>query len=156
MINEINGQITQKLKKQEFSFLPMTHILITWAHLWSFIKLSCTVQELWQFLLIDFTFFTNLGSKAHSERRSRFTPGRAIAHKLAHQCLGFCLCQPPLTTPGKSSNRSSRHFNNLAKLSTIQIIPIFQTNVYYIRWFIKFHLDRSIYSVSITIKRWVP
>ena len=28
-----HGQITQKLKEQEFSFLFMTHILISWANL---------------------------------------------------------------------------------------------------------------------------
>ena len=45
-MNEISGQITPELKEQEFSFLPVTHILISWPHSWSFIKLSCTVQEL--------------------------------------------------------------------------------------------------------------
>ena len=35
-----HGQITKKLKEQEFSFSPMTHILISWAHPWSFIMLS--------------------------------------------------------------------------------------------------------------------
>ena len=49
-----NGQITQTLKEKEFSFLPMTHTGISWAHMWSFIRLSCTVQALWQFLLTDF------------------------------------------------------------------------------------------------------
>ena len=35
MINELNRHITQKLIKEKFSFLPMTHILISWAQLWS-------------------------------------------------------------------------------------------------------------------------
>ena len=34
-----HGQLTQKLKEQEFSFLALTHFLVR-----SFIKLSCTVQ----------------------------------------------------------------------------------------------------------------
>ena len=35
-----------KTKEQELLFLSMAHFLISWSHLWSFIKLSCTVQEL--------------------------------------------------------------------------------------------------------------
>ena len=34
----------------------MTHILISWAYLWSFLKLRFTLKELWQFSLTDFTF----------------------------------------------------------------------------------------------------
>ena len=43
-----------KLKEQEFSFLPITHCLISWANLWSFIKLSWTVQELSFFVVVFF------------------------------------------------------------------------------------------------------
>ena len=35
-----HGQVTKKLKEQEFSFFPTTLILISWAHLWSFIMLQ--------------------------------------------------------------------------------------------------------------------
>ena len=64
------GKKKKKKKKYEFSFLPMTHILISWAHL---IKLSCTVPELWQF-----HFFHNLGHDRAIIGRSRLTPDRAV------------------------------------------------------------------------------
>ena len=72
-----HGQTTKTLKEQEFSVLPVTHIVISWAHLWSFIKLSCTVQELWQFSQTDrgHTFAT-IGQ--HCESRPRLTPRRAM------------------------------------------------------------------------------
>ena len=40
-----HGQIIQKLKEQDFLFLPMTHILISWAHLWNFTNFTnkCTM-----------------------------------------------------------------------------------------------------------------
>ena len=74
IINEINGQITQKLMKQEFLFLPMPHILISWAQLWSFINLSCSVQVLWHFSLTDLI----LSTIGWSDNRSWLTPNNSI------------------------------------------------------------------------------
>ena len=41
-----HGQVTKNLEIQEFSFLSLRHRLIRSAHLWNFIKLSCTVRKL--------------------------------------------------------------------------------------------------------------
>ena len=64
----------------------MTHILISWSYMSSFIKLSCTVQELRQFSLTDFTSpqtgDTQGDYRPHSESRSRLTLGRAITSDL--------------------------------------------------------------------------
>ena len=49
------GRQLNNLKEQEVSFLPMTHILISWIHLWRLYKLFCTVQA----TFADFTLFTN-------------------------------------------------------------------------------------------------
>ena len=73
-------------------------------------------------------------------------------------CLSVVLTKVGLQyTLGKSSNRSPENFNILAKIRNIQKIPIFQRQVYYTRGVLSnFHFDRSIYSVSIAIKRWLP
>ena len=58
---------------------------------------------------------------------------------------------------GKSSYRSLGNFNILGQINNIQKIPLFQRNVFYIRDDLSnYHFDRSIYSVAIARKRWVP
>ena len=65
IINLFNGQITQKLKEQLYSFLPTTRVLKGWVHLWSFIKLSCIVQKLLHFSLTD----SQVGDLVHSGQK---------------------------------------------------------------------------------------
>ena len=61
-----------------------------------------------------------------------------------------------LNTLGKSSNRSPENFNILAKISNVQKIPIFQRKYIILSVLSKIHFDRSLFSVFIAIKRWVP
>ena len=59
-----------------------------------------------------------------------------------------------LYTLGKSSNRSTRNFDILVKLKTVQTIPLFQAKVLYNRGnFPKYHYDLSISRICITIQR---
>ena len=90
-----HGQLTQKLKEQEFSFLPMIR---------SFIKLSCTVQDNGQFSQTDLsrthTAFRRLvwhgrtdtqgNYSVHSESRPQ--PGRAM-YKYWYSCITMYTCR---------------------------------------------------------------
>ena len=75
MNNEINGQITQKLKGQEFSFLPMTHILISWitceVSLSYFVRFKSDGNFRLLISLFAQTGCTGGHYRTHSESRSR-------------------------------------------------------------------------------------
>ena len=58
-----------------FSFLPMTHILISWTHLWSFIKISYTVLAIFANWFHAFrkmiSLITNWFHSFHKQRTHR-------------------------------------------------------------------------------------
>ena len=70
-----HGQIIQNPKEQGFTFLPMTHFWMSWAHLWSVTKESCMVHELCA-IFTNWSWADTQGDySAHSESRPRLTPG---------------------------------------------------------------------------------
>ena len=81
MINETDGQITQKLIEQHFDKLSSPV---------KFIKLSCTVQEIWQ---VSQTADTQVDYRAHSKSRSRLTLGCAILFILHSICKTIKLAE---------------------------------------------------------------
>ena len=105
----------------------MIHFSIWWSHLWSFIKLSCTVQELCAVFANWFwtdTFRKLVGTHREDTLRKstfsvgRISVGRAIELKTIKTAKGLATCT---RKPVRDGENKGLYYNTLVT----PIVPIF-------------------------------